>query len=92
MKELTGIHRVKTGAIVSTKQVFSERQRRMEEASMLERHIMQAQARAMSADERQLNRARDSCDQYDSLGLPPGNLSPLANSPLFHFYPELDTF
>ena len=27
----------------------------MEEAAMLERHIMQAQARAMSADERELN-------------------------------------
>ena len=31
---------------------------------MLERHIMQAQARAMSADERELNRANQSCDNY----------------------------
>ena len=40
---------------------------------MLERHIMQAQARAMSADERELNRANQSCDNYGELGLPPGN-------------------
>ena len=39
---------------------------------MLERHIMQAQARAMSADERELNRANQSCDNYGDLGLPPG--------------------
>ena len=44
----------------------------MEEAAMLERHIMQAQARAMSADERELNRANQSCDNYGDLGLPPG--------------------
>lgn len=52
--------------------VFDERQRRLEEAAMLERHIMQAQARAMSADERQLNKASKSCDNFDDLGLPPG--------------------
>ena len=34
---------------------------------MLERHIMQAQARAMSADERELNRANQSCDNYGDL-------------------------
>ncbi|XP_052802383.1 deleted in lung and esophageal cancer protein 1-like isoform X2 [Mya arenaria] len=51
--------------------VFEERQRRMAEAAMLERHIMQAQARAMSADERELNRVADSCDTYHDLGLPP---------------------
>ena len=39
---------------------------------MLERHIMQAQARTMSADERELNRANQSCDNYGDLGLPPG--------------------
>ena len=55
-------------------QVFAERQRRMEEAAMLERHIMQAQARAMSADERELNRVANTCDtnNYQELGLPPG--------------------
>ena len=41
---------------------------------MLERHIMQAQARAMSANERELNRANQSCDNYGDLGLPPGML------------------
>lgn len=51
--------------------VFNERQRRMEEAAMLERHIMQAQARAMSADERELNRIAQSCDNYQDLGMPP---------------------
>ena len=39
---------------------------------MLERHIMQAQARAMSADERDIHRSSRSCKQYDDLGLPPG--------------------
>lgn len=39
---------------------------------MLERHIMQAQARAMSSDERELNKATMSCDNYSTLGLPPG--------------------
>jgi len=41
---------------------------------MLERHIMQAQARAMSADERELNRVANTCDtnNYQELGLPPG--------------------
>ena len=39
---------------------------------MLERHIMQAQARSMSADERELNKASQSCDNYSHLGLPPG--------------------
>ena len=38
---------------------------------MLERHIMQAQARATLADERELNRIARSCDVYDELGLPP---------------------
>ncbi|XP_061179869.1 deleted in lung and esophageal cancer protein 1-like isoform X2 [Saccostrea echinata] len=51
--------------------VFNERQKRLEEAAQLERHIMQAQARAMSADERELNRVSKSCDNYSELGLPP---------------------
>ncbi|XP_056008414.1 deleted in lung and esophageal cancer protein 1-like isoform X2 [Ostrea edulis] len=51
--------------------VFHERQRRLDEAAQLERHIMQAQARAMSADERELNRVSQSCDNYSDLGLPP---------------------
>ena len=33
---------------------------------------MQAQARAMSADEKELNRVSRSCDNYSDLGLPPG--------------------
>ena len=52
--------------------VYDEWKRRMEEAAMLERHIMQAQARAMSADERDIHRSSRSCKQYDDLGLPPG--------------------
>ncbi|XP_021361346.1 deleted in lung and esophageal cancer protein 1-like isoform X1 [Mizuhopecten yessoensis] len=58
--------------VEALQKVFEERQRRLEEASKLERHIMQAQARAMSADERQLNRVTKSCDNYSELGLPPG--------------------
>nr|XP_022304299.1 deleted in lung and esophageal cancer protein 1-like isoform X2 [Crassostrea virginica] len=51
--------------------VFDERQKRLSEAAQLERHIMQAQARAMSADEKELNRVSRSCDNYSDLGLPP---------------------
>ena len=50
----------------------------MDEAAMLERHIMQAQARAMSADERELNKASQSCDNYSTLGLPSGMSGPYA--------------
>ncbi|XP_060555800.1 deleted in lung and esophageal cancer protein 1-like isoform X2 [Ruditapes philippinarum] len=57
--------------VEALQKVFNERQRRMEEAAMLERHIMQAQARAMSADERALNKVAQSCDNYKHLGLPP---------------------
>ena len=53
---------------------------------MLERHIMQAQARAMSADERELNRANQSCDNYGDLGLPPGMSSCAGNLPDIHSY------
>ncbi|KAK7011463.1 deleted in lung and esophageal cancer protein 1 [Biomphalaria glabrata] len=58
--------------VESLQKIYSEWQRRMDEAAMLERHIMQAQARAMSADERALNKASKSCDNFGSLGLPPG--------------------
>ncbi len=43
----------------------------MAETAMLERHIMQAQARAMSADERALNRVSSGVQQFPDLGLPP---------------------
>ena len=52
-------------------QVQSERSRRMSEAAMLERHIMQAQARAMSADERELTRVSTLKEGFPDLGLPP---------------------
>lgn len=38
---------------------------------MLERHIMQAQARAMSAEERALNKAQQEMQDFPDLGLPP---------------------
>ena len=47
----------------------------MAEAAMLERHIMQAQARAMSADERELNRVSSGLQRFPDLGLPPGKLA-----------------
>lgn len=52
-------------------QVQEEHERRIAEAAMLERHIMQAQARAMSADERALNRLHASSQGFPDLGLPP---------------------
>nr|XP_006817129.1 PREDICTED: LOW QUALITY PROTEIN: deleted in lung and esophageal cancer protein 1-like [Saccoglossus kowalevskii] len=53
------------------RKVQAERERRMAEAAMLERHIMQARARAMSADERDLNKAAEGHNIYHNLGLPP---------------------
>ncbi|XP_071158552.1 deleted in lung and esophageal cancer protein 1-like isoform X2 [Mytilus edulis] len=58
--------------VESLQKVFEERQRRLDEAAKLEKHIMQAQARAMSADEKELNRVSKSCENYNELGLPPG--------------------
>lgn len=68
--------------------VYAEWQRRMDEAAMLERHIMQAQARAMSADERELNKASQSCDNYSHLGLPPvrSHFKSCIDSQLLHKY------
>ena len=51
--------------------VQEERDRRMKDASMLETHIMQAQARAMTADERELNRVSSRTSSFPDLGLPP---------------------
>ena len=51
----------------------------MAEAAMLERHIMQAQARAMSADERELNRVSSGLQRFPDLGLPPGKLAIVQN-------------
>ncbi|XP_030846689.1 deleted in lung and esophageal cancer protein 1 isoform X1 [Strongylocentrotus purpuratus] len=53
------------------RKVQAERERRMAEAAMLERHIMQARAKAMAEDEKILNRAAEGCDIYHDLGLPP---------------------
>lgn len=41
---------------------------------MLEAHIMQAQAAAMAADERELQRMSEGCENYHVLGLPPGTI------------------
>ncbi|XP_071812080.1 deleted in lung and esophageal cancer protein 1-like isoform X2 [Apostichopus japonicus] len=53
------------------RKVQVERERRMAEAAMLERHIMQARARSMAEDEKELNEAAKECDLYHDLGLPP---------------------
>ncbi|XP_041478167.1 deleted in lung and esophageal cancer protein 1-like [Lytechinus variegatus] len=53
------------------RKVQAERERRMAEAAMLERHIMQARAKAMAEDEKILNQAAEGCDIYHDLGLPP---------------------
>ena len=41
---------------------------------MLEAHIMQAQAAAMAADERELQRMSEGYENYHVLGLPPGTI------------------
>ena len=42
---------------------------------MLEAHIMQAQAAATAADERELQRISEGYENYQALGLPPGTLN-----------------
>ena len=44
---------------------------------MLEAHIMQAQASAMAADERELQRISEGYENYHALGLPPGKVHAL---------------
>ena len=41
---------------------------------MLETHIMQAQAAAMAADEKELQKMSEGYENYHSLGLPPGKV------------------
>lgn len=41
---------------------------------MLEAHIMQAKAAATAAEEQELSHALHECNNYKSLGLPPGNV------------------
>ena len=56
-------------------QIQEERDRRHKEADMLEAHIMQAQAAATAADERELQRISEGYENYQALGLPPGTLN-----------------
>lgn len=49
---------------------------------MLEAHIMQAQAAAMAADERELQRISEGYENYHVLGLPPGIYGLLAKRDL----------
>ena len=53
-------------------QVKEERERRLKEAAMLERHIMQAQARALSADEREAARITSATKSFPNVYTPPG--------------------
>ena len=47
---------------------------------MLETHIMQARAAATAAEEQELRRASEECNNYESLGLPPGTKDLLSAS------------
>ncbi|XP_071961985.1 deleted in lung and esophageal cancer protein 1-like [Antedon mediterranea] len=51
--------------------VQAEHERRLAEASMLSQHIMQARAKALEADKKDLDKAAEGCDMYHELGLPP---------------------
>jgi len=55
-------------------QIQEERERRHRDSDMLETHIMQAQAAAMAADEKELQKKSEGYENYHSLGLPPGNV------------------
>ncbi|KAM8967173.1 deleted in lung and esophageal cancer protein 1 [Pelodytes ibericus] len=53
-------------------QIRSEYARRMEEANMVERHIIQARARATAEEERTLSRLKSEAgEKFQTLGLPP---------------------
>jgi len=57
------------------RKIQEERDRRHREADMLEAHIMQAQAAAMAADERELHKISEGYENYHALGLPPAKSS-----------------
>jgi len=52
--------------------IQEEHDQRHKDADILEAHIMQAQAAAMAADERDLQNVLEDCEEYQNLGLPPG--------------------
>ena len=52
-------------------QVMKDTEEKLSEISMLEKHIMQAEAKAMSADERHTHRVTEG--QQQDLGLPQGS-------------------
>ena len=60
--------------LCSCLKIQEERDRRHRQADMLEAHIMQAQAAAMAADERELQRMSEGYENYHVLGLPPGRV------------------
>ena len=60
--------------LCSCLKIQEERDRRHRQADMLEAHIMQAQAAAMAADERELQRMSEGYENYHVLGLPPGTI------------------
>ncbi|XP_074623643.1 deleted in lung and esophageal cancer protein 1-like isoform X1 [Acropora palmata] len=55
------------------RKIQEERDRRHRDSDMLETHIMQAQAAAMAADEKELQKKSEGYENYHSLGLPPAN-------------------
>ncbi|XP_073236262.1 deleted in lung and esophageal cancer protein 1-like isoform X3 [Porites lutea] len=57
------------------RKIQEERDHRHRQADMLEAHIMQAQAAAMAADERELQRMSEGYENYHVLGLPPAKSS-----------------
>lgn len=57
-------------------QISDEYKQRLDVLASLERHVVQAKARALAAEEKTLNTLREGCPGYEDIGLPEGGYHP----------------
>ncbi|XP_055506112.1 deleted in lung and esophageal cancer protein 1 [Leucoraja erinacea] len=97
MKSQGGDNEYHEKFVQQLQEIHEEYDRRIAEADTIEKHIIQARARAAAAEEKALNKEREaSGGSFDSLDLPSGNaclfapfsISSAAAKPIAH-YPEL---
>ena len=53
-------------------QISDEYKQRLDVLASLERHLVQAKARALAAEEKTLNTLKEGCPGYEDIGLPEG--------------------
>ena len=57
-------------------QISDEYKQRLDVLASLERHVVQAKARALAAEEKTLSTLREGCPGYEDIGLPEGGYHP----------------